>query len=93
VINAFKEDVKATYVFESGTSIEIDAVYSERAEEIETQHETKIASSKLRLYVRLSDLTEQYGEGDKVTVRSVTYSVYNPQEDGDGGVEFTLHEG
>lgn len=49
-------------------------------------------SNQPNIYFRLADLKTEPQNGDRITVRGVTYKILEPQYDGQGGVTIRLQK-
>jgi hypothetical protein len=88
-VNKTVRDVFAdavSYRSVAGVTTALSGVFSHTYEEVLPDQGASVVSAKPNLWLRLADLPAPPAEGDRFTVRGVTYGVEEPpQIDGTGG--------
>ena len=51
-----------------------------------------VMTQKPRLLIKLSDLSQEPAQGDRITVRGFEYKITDIVRDGQGGAEISLHK-
>lgn len=80
-----------TYWPKESPSFETTGVFDQAHIEVDPSSGMRIQSTTPRLGVRLSQLTAEPGEGDRVQIRGQVYEVVESQPDGQGGAVLILH--
>jgi len=76
----------------AGGVYKVRAIFNNDYQLIDPETEAVISGNQPALGVNLNDLKFDLCEGDRVQVRETTFSVYDKQEDGQGGATLLLHK-
>ncbi len=89
------------YPSQGGGPIEIQATFDDFFEQVDPDTEVVIASNQPTLLIKLTDIPFLPIKGDvvrikanafKMQTKAISYTVYDSQEDGQGGSELFMHK-
>lgn len=96
LVRTFGEPV--TYIPRTGSAYEIafadgaGGIFEAVTQLVDPDTGAVVISQQPNIYIRLSDLQAEPQNGDRLTVRGVTYKILEPQFDGQGGVTLRLQK-
>ena len=91
-LNAFGEEQTVEFRPASGSPYEIRGIFDKQYTLVDQETGVEVVTAKPNLGVRLADFAAKPVQGDKVTVRTVSYMIETVLEDGQGGALLVLRQ-
>lgn len=91
-LDAFGEGAEqVTYTHLNGTPYAVNGIFEAESLQVDPESRMRVVSNQPVMSFKLSDLTEEPGNGDTIEIRGRTYTVVEPTFDGQGTVTLRLH--
>lgn len=81
---------EATYTPAGGSALAISGVYDRPYQALDPESGAQVMSTRPTLGIRLADLPQAPGEGDRLTIGDEAFRVVLSEPDGQGGARLTL---